>query len=84
MPGNRKEYMGSSVNVDGCPYSTLGSYHGGYTSSGAPVLAQISSSEVVVVPDYGGVPHAKPSFMERPTYGGYLRSSDAYAGCNRY
>jgi len=82
MPGsNQNEYQRSSVTSNGCAYATLNSYNHNYFGRGrvgAPVLSQISSPEVVVVPAFGGPGYNTLEQAPVPSCNGYYDIDTAY------
>jgi hypothetical protein len=90
MPGNYGEYTNPTVGAGGCSYATLNNYNQnyfGHGAVGAPVMSQVSSNEVVIVPSFGG-PGYNISRQRQPTCTGYLNVSGAYPNypnqCGRF
>lgn len=80
MPNHSGEYTKPTVTSGGCAYANLSSYNQNYygrSASGAPVMSQTRSNEVVVVPSFGGVGYnLGPS--KRPSCSGYQTIKGAY------
>lgn len=81
MPGSSTEYSKPTVSAGGCSYSTLNAYNQNYfgrSASGAPVMSQTRSNEVVVVPSFGGPGYNLGQSMKRPSCSGYHNIKGAY------
>lgn len=80
MPGSY-EYTAPSVQSGGCAYATLDSYNQNFFNRGqvgAPVPSQARSSEIIIVPSYGGVGYNALQNTRRPSCGGYYGMNNAY------
>ena len=81
MPYNH-EYSRPSVTSGGCSYATLEAYNQNYFGRGrvgAPMSAQTRSSEIVVVPSFGGIGYQNlTNGNAAPSCNGYFDIRSAY------
>lgn len=81
MSGISSEFNGTGMTTNGCPYASLGSYNQSYFARGQfgpPTLSQTQSSEVIVVPSFGGVSYNIQQNGQDPYGTGYYTISSAY------
>ncbi len=81
MVGQSGEYNKPTVGGSGCSYATLDNYNQNYFGRGvvgAPVMSQVRSNEVVVVPSYGGPGYRALTNTSQPTCLGYYSINSAY------
>ena len=92
---NNHEYTGPSVKGPGCNYASLYSYNQNYFGRGRVTIPQAASnrsSEVVVVPSYGGVGYNSLNTnignQKVPSCNGFYNLTSAYpnfpSACNAF